>query len=166
MNPLLLMASKSFQEWRKLMHPKLLELIQVFPQLKEAYRLKISDGYTLTNIHISSLVPVHDLTYTTIELIIEIQLGETILLRYTEGIVHSFIIEPLSSTKDRIHPNILLNKELIHNKDFRKKFFGGYDEDEVNHFLDIIIKDYKFVEEGLIKENNMLKEDIKKLRGH
>lgn len=36
----------------------------------------------------------------------------------------------------------------IHNKEF-KRGFRGYDEDEVNEFLDLIIKDY----EALIREN-------------
>ena len=31
----------------------------------------------------------------------------------------------------------------IHNKEF-SKVFRGYDEDEVNEFLDQIIKDYEF----------------------
>ena len=39
----------------------------------------------------------------------------------------------------------------IHNKEFSKKL-RGYDEDEVNEFLDQIIKDY----EGLIRENKEL----------
>ncbi|WP_409341227.1 DivIVA domain-containing protein [Paenibacillus sp. MBLB4367] len=36
----------------------------------------------------------------------------------------------------------------IHNKEF-KRGFRGYDEDEVNEFLDLVIKDY----EALIREN-------------
>ena len=39
----------------------------------------------------------------------------------------------------------------IHNKEFAKTF-RGYDEDEVNEFLDLIIKDY----ETLIRENKEL----------
>lgn len=41
----------------------------------------------------------------------------------------------------------------IHNKEFSRGF-RGYDEDEVNEFLDQVIKDY----EALIRENNDLKE--------
>ena len=39
----------------------------------------------------------------------------------------------------------------IHNKEFNRSF-RGYDEDEVNEFLDHVIKDY----EGLIRENKDL----------
>jgi cell division initiation protein len=43
----------------------------------------------------------------------------------------------------------------IHNKEFSRSF-RGYDEDEVNEFLDHIIKDY----EGLIRENKELHSKI------
>ncbi|TCS84395.1 DivIVA domain-containing protein [Tepidibacillus fermentans] len=43
----------------------------------------------------------------------------------------------------------------IHNKEFSKAF-RGYDEDEVNEFLDQIIKDY----EALIRQNKDLEEKI------
>ncbi|MFC4103897.1 DivIVA domain-containing protein [Paenibacillus xanthanilyticus] len=39
----------------------------------------------------------------------------------------------------------------IHNKEFSRSF-RGYDEDEVNEFLDLVIKDY----ESLIRENKEL----------
>ncbi|MGN0940522.1 MAG: DivIVA domain-containing protein [Selenomonadaceae bacterium] len=44
----------------------------------------------------------------------------------------------------------------IHNKVF-KKGFRGYDEEEVDDFLDQIINDY----EALFRENNQLKEELK-----
>ncbi|MDP5273171.1 DivIVA domain-containing protein [Chengkuizengella axinellae] len=43
----------------------------------------------------------------------------------------------------------------IHNREFSKSF-RGYDEDEVNEFLQQIIKDY----EALIRENKELKEEV------
>jgi cell division initiation protein len=43
----------------------------------------------------------------------------------------------------------------IHNKEFGRAF-RGYDEDEVNEFLDRVIKDY----EGLIRENRELEEKV------
>ncbi|MFD2170792.1 DivIVA domain-containing protein [Tumebacillus lipolyticus] len=43
----------------------------------------------------------------------------------------------------------------IHNKEFGRAF-RGYDEDEVNEFLDRVIKDY----EGLIRENRDLEEKL------
>mgnify|MGYP001464052381 CR=1 FL=1 len=47
----------------------------------------------------------------------------------------------------------------IHNKEFSRRI-RGYDEDEVNEFLDQIIKDY----EALIRENNELNEQIAALK--
>ncbi|QKG84904.1 DivIVA domain-containing protein [Kroppenstedtia pulmonis] len=44
----------------------------------------------------------------------------------------------------------------IFNKDF-KTSLRGYDVDEVNEFLDIVIKNF----EDLIEENRQLKEDLK-----
>ncbi len=47
----------------------------------------------------------------------------------------------------------------IHNKEFAKTF-RGYDEDEVNEFLDLIIKDY----ETLIRENKDLTSKVATLQ--
>jgi len=46
----------------------------------------------------------------------------------------------------------------IHNKEFARGF-RGYDEDDVNEFLDQVIKDY----EGLIRENKHLEEKVAQL---
>ncbi|MFH5182846.1 DivIVA domain-containing protein [Paenibacillus sp. TAB 01] len=43
----------------------------------------------------------------------------------------------------------------IHNKEFGRSF-RGYDEDEVNEFLDLVIKDY----EALIRENKDLQNQL------
>lgn len=45
----------------------------------------------------------------------------------------------------------------IHNKEFTSKF-RGYDEDEVNEFLEQIMKDF----ENLLEENKMLENSLKK----
>lgn len=42
----------------------------------------------------------------------------------------------------------------IHNKEFKRSTFRGYNEDEVNEFLDRVIKDY----EALIRQNKELEE--------
>ncbi len=47
----------------------------------------------------------------------------------------------------------------IHNKEFSRGF-RGYDEDEVNEFLDQVIKDF----EVLIRDNNDLKEKVATLQ--
>ena len=45
----------------------------------------------------------------------------------------------------------------IHNKDF-KRSFRGYDEDEIDDFLDQVVNDY----EKLFRENDRLKEDLER----
>jgi len=47
----------------------------------------------------------------------------------------------------------------IHNKEFSRRF-KGYDEDEVNEFLDRIIKDY----ESILRERNELQEEARELQ--
>jgi cell division initiation protein len=47
----------------------------------------------------------------------------------------------------------------IHNKEF-KRGFRGYDEDQVNEFLDQVIKDY----EALIRENKELQNQIQTIQ--
>lgn len=47
----------------------------------------------------------------------------------------------------------------VHNKEFRKKLFGGYDRDQVDEFLDQVIREL----ESMIRENERLKEKIEDL---
>lgn len=147
---------------------RLSEQIKEYPKLNEACQVMIREEYFITNISTTAMSPV--LHCISIEVGMENHDGERVLLIY-EGIVDSvkvdFVtVEKVSSANEKIHPKLLLNKEIIHNKNFKKRAFGGYDIDEVNGFLDLIIKDYKFIEQGLIKEIKILKDDMKKLRGH
>ncbi len=48
----------------------------------------------------------------------------------------------------------------IHQKEF-KKGFRGYAEEEVDEFLDEVMKDF----EGLIRENNALREELEGIQG-
>ncbi|WP_230130187.1 DivIVA domain-containing protein [Bacillus sp. CECT 9360] len=50
-------------------------------------------------------------------------------------------VEKVPTTNEKIHPNILLNKEIIHNKAFKKRAFGGYDIDEVNGFYKKLLRE-------------------------
>ena len=45
----------------------------------------------------------------------------------------------------------------IHNKDF-KRSFRGYNEDEIDDFLDQVVNDY----EKLFRENDRLKEELER----
>jgi len=143
---------------------KLSETINQFPKLNEAYQERISQGYFITNITVRSTSPNNWYKNNSIELVMENDREERILITANEGIVNSLFINSVSSSKGKIHENIILNHETILNKEFKKKIIGGYDPDEVNHFLDIIINDYKFIENGLLQEFKTLQEDIKKLK--
>jgi len=48
----------------------------------------------------------------------------------------------------------------IHNKEFKTRIGRGYDQDEVNEFLDLVIKDY----ETIIRENKELHAQIANLQ--
>ncbi|WP_438433433.1 DivIVA domain-containing protein [Gorillibacterium sp. sgz500922] len=48
----------------------------------------------------------------------------------------------------------------IHNKEFKTRIGRGYDQDEVNEFLDLVIKDY----EAIIRENKELHGQIANLQ--
>lgn len=149
-----------------MIYKMLSEHIKDYPKLNEVCQAMIREEYFITSITTTSMSPEQQLDYTSIEVCMENHSGESILLIFTEGIVDSLTVEKVSSKNEKIHPNLLLNEEIINNKNFKKRLFGGYDMDEVNGFLDLIIKDYKFIEQGLIKEIKMLKEDMKKLRGN
>lgn len=47
----------------------------------------------------------------------------------------------------------------IHNKEFRRSF-RGYNEDEIDDFLDQVVNDY----EKLFRENDNLKEQVERLK--
>jgi cell division initiation protein len=48
----------------------------------------------------------------------------------------------------------------IHNKEFRKSLFRGYDSDEVDEFLDQVIREFEL----LIKENSSMREQLESMR--
>ena len=45
----------------------------------------------------------------------------------------------------------------IHNKEFSRSMFRGYDEDEVNEFLEQVLKDY----ENVLEEKKSLESNLK-----
>ncbi len=67
-------------------------------------------------------------------------------------------IEIAPATKDRRLVGLPITPLDIHNKDFRT-VLRGYDKNEVDEFLDHVIKDMEL----LLKENNELKEQKNKL---
>lgn len=49
----------------------------------------------------------------------------------------------------------------IHNKEFPKRTFGGYDKDAVDEFLDQVIRDFELI----VKENDRLKTQLEEMNG-
>lgn len=145
---------------------KLSEQLKEYPKLNDVCLAMKREGFFITDISTVAVAPEEELDYTRIEVGMENQEGERILILFMEGIVDSLTVEEGVPRKEKIHPNILFNKETIRNKTFKKKVFGGYNDDEVDTFLDSVYRDYRFIEETLIKENKRLKEDLKTLRRH
>ncbi|WP_312475744.1 DivIVA domain-containing protein [Neobacillus sp.] len=146
------------------MNIDILELIlSKYPKLSKAYSEKIEKDYTLVTINTED-VALKETEGCVIKLVMENKIGDTILLNYSKfkGSRDSISVIQLPNTKKQIHPNLLLNSEHIREKEFRTKLFGGYDTLEVNSFLDLIIKDYQFIEKELIKENDILKINLPK----
>ncbi|MFC6039967.1 DivIVA domain-containing protein [Paenisporosarcina macmurdoensis] len=145
------------------MFTKLIELIKEYPYLEEAFQEKIREGFSVTNITSTAVSP-DEVDFISIEIRMENQNKEKIVIVYTEGFVNSITINQIPRATEEIHPNLVLNKDLIYNKTFKSKTFGGYDVDEVDQFLDLLIKDYTFIEDGLVKENIVLKKEVESLR--
>ncbi|MFF2448197.1 DivIVA domain-containing protein [Neobacillus sp. NPDC058068] len=144
---------------------KLKEFINEYPKLKKVYQSKLDEGYTITNISARSLPPEKSFDIKSIEIHMENTNGTRIVINYWDGTINLLSVDEIPSRKGKIHDNLVLTKEMIHDKNFKKKLFGGYNEGAVDSFLDLIITDYKFIEDVLIKENKLLREDIKELRG-
>lgn len=142
---------------------KLMELIKEYPYLEEAIQEKIREGFSTTNITATAVCD--EVDFISIEIRMENQNKEKIVVVYTEGFVNSITITQIPRKTEELYPNLLLNKDLIHNKTFKSKTFGGYDVDEVDQFLDLLIKDYTFIEDGLVKENILLKKEVESLSG-
>lgn len=53
-------------------------------------------------------------------------------------------VNKIATANNMIHPELKLDGLTIHNKEFKKSLFRGYDETEVDSFLDIIVSDYEF----------------------
>lgn len=145
---------------------KIKELINEFPELKNAYEKKINEGYLLKDMYISSIDLGEAKTCATfIDLEMKNTLDENILLNYLEiEDVLSKVKTEFFPAQKKIHPNLSLNKDYLKQVSFKKSIFRGYKVEEVHEFIEKIRKDYAFIEDILILENKLLKEEIKKLK--
>lgn len=144
---------------------KFKEHIKEFPKLYEVYEQKNSEDYSLITMYIHSFDIGIDGGLTHINLEMKNKMEEIILISfmYIKEVLNEINVETISS-QQKIHPGMALSRNLIENKQFKKRIFGGYDPDQVFRFKDLITKDYAFIEDGLIKENNRLKEEIRQLK--
>ncbi len=82
----------------------------------------------------------------------------------SEKIILESLCEVIHMSEQRFH---LTAKEILE-KDF-KQGFRGYDQDEVDKFLDLIIKDYENFQkeyDAVVQENNRLRKEAQNSSDH
>lgn len=138
-----------------------------YPKLAKAYEKKRGQGFAATNIYAQSSVPEHGIELTVIELTMKNPEGKSILLiySYSEDLLDTVFEKEMPELQQKNDSHLLLSGREIQDKEFKRKMIRGYDPSDVDAFLDVIIKDYSYIEKVLIQENKILKEDIAKLRG-
>lgn len=137
-----------------------------YPKLAKAYEKKLGQGFTATNIYAQSSAAEQGIELTVIELALKNTEGESILLTYSysKDFLNMIYERELPGLQQKNDSNLLLSARSINDKEIKKKFVRGYDPTDVDAFLDVIMKDYFYIENVLLKENQLLKEDIAKLR--
>lgn len=138
------------------MFETLVECIKQFPKLDIQYQTLLSDGFNITNIIVRS-TPRDNISYSGIEIIMENNQGITKVITFYNGSVKIISSETIHNSDQKIDENMILTSKLILNKEFDKSFFGGYKTDQINTFLDIIVNDYKYIENVLLPEYKELK---------
>ncbi|WP_059173503.1 DivIVA domain-containing protein [Bacillus sp. FJAT-27445] len=138
-----------------------------FPKLAKAYEKRLGQGFTATHIYTQSMNIEPGVDLTAIELTMKNGAGESILLTYTysKDFLDMIFERELPEHQQKNDSNLLLSGRQINEKEFKRKILRGYDPTEVDALMDLIMKDYFYMESVLIKENQILKEDIEKLRG-
>lgn len=132
-------------------------LLKSFPELKKERDDLQNQGYALTNYGIETSLE-KEFSNDMLEIIMTNQQENKILIRqYKFNFLNEMFSEvykiDITPTTSSIHPDIKLDPEKIIMKDFKKKFIGGYDLNEVKGFLDIVAEDYQKFKELL--ENNL-----------
>jgi len=129
-------------------------LLPQFPQLEKDINKLTSDGYKIMQTIIDSsydnLIHGHHITVT-----LESNYGKRILISNMKydgicNVENNYILD-ITSREGELYSGINLNSEIITTKVFTKKLIGGYKEDEIDAFLDIISSDYKLIENVLLK---------------
>lgn len=129
------------------------EILEQFPKLLKIYKNYINNNYIVENISISSDNDSDEsFRFQAIQLIFKDDLGKRILLNSLVFNNDEQVIQYELPYKTEIYPGINLNAEIIRNVKFKKNLFGGYREFDVDSFLDLVISDYKFIYENLLKK--------------
>ncbi|MFC0187147.1 DivIVA domain-containing protein [Fictibacillus aquaticus] len=144
---------------------ELKRLLQQFPHIKSEYERLQNTGYTPTDILIRSTAIWDGEDLDTAEVMMENDEGKRLLITVSQGYFNDISVKEVQPRKPGIHHNLMLNDALIHYKRFNKSLFRGYNMNEVDEFLDTVMKDYTYLEHVLVKENDILKKEIEQLRG-
>jgi len=145
---------------------KMINTIKEYPKLYEVYLNKLADNYSVQKIDISAYKPSF-MDATVIDLHMANLREEFILITYIQyKDSETVTIKQRSedSIKGKIHPQLYMSADILGNTDFKNQFIGGYNKKDVDDLLDWLQKDYSYIENVLINQNKILKDDIKKLR--
>jgi DivIVA domain-containing protein len=133
-------------------------LLPQFSQLEKQLNKLTTDGYNIIHSIINSkydnLLHGHHIMVT-----LESKYGKRIVIsnQKYDGIstvANNYVLD-ITTTKGDLYSGIMLNSEIIQNKVFIKTLIGGYKKDEVDALLDIIISDYKLIENILLKDKRI-----------
>lgn len=129
------------------------DILEEFPELLKLYENYIKSNYKVENISINSDNDRDEsFKFQAIQLIFKDDLGKRLLLNSLVFNGHEQIIQYELPYKPETYPGINLNAEIIKNVKFKKNLFGGYRKFDVDSFLDIVISDYRFIYENLLKK--------------
>ncbi|WP_181884493.1 DivIVA domain-containing protein [Neobacillus piezotolerans] len=137
-----------------------------YPKLAKAYEKKRGQGFSATSVYTQSVAVETGDVISVVELTMAGPAGELILLTYSysKGVLDILLERELPGVQQKGDTNLLISGRDIQDKEFKRKLVRGYDPADVDAFLDVIFKDYSYIENVLIKENKILKEDVGKLR--
>jgi DivIVA domain-containing protein len=128
------------------MNSKILEMyLSDFPDLKDEYDKLIDRGYQPYKCEVNESF-IQDTLNVELKVLLKDFIGKKICISHQKPVneeekFYTTNKDFTSNLNKMIHPKVKLSKLEVLNKDFKKSFIG-YNCDEVDSFLDIIIKDY------------------------
>ncbi|WP_308639431.1 DivIVA domain-containing protein [Paenibacillus silvisoli] len=128
---------------------QLMQFQDRFPQLKKACQEQLDRGYSIIEIKLKATSDYYGIVDDHMDVIMENGDGERILLNASKGVVHFVYLNDLPPAKERLHERIALHAGTVRHKKFKNQLMGGYRQQEVDHFLDLIVNDYREMEKLL-----------------